>query len=170
MAMTVDDVASLARGMLDAQHEVEHAELELKKKKERLRLLQEETIPCAMQELGLESLTLSTGQKLIVKDEVYGSIPKEDEEARLAAFQYLIDHNAASLIKTYVSVEFGREEWPRAMKLKRALIKAKFLPIIEQTVHPQTLKAWLRECLANAEPIELSVFNARSIATAKLKG
>lgn len=170
MATTIDDVASLARGMVDAQREVEQAETLLKAKKERLRLLQEETIPCVMQELGLESVKLSTGQVLSVKDEVYGSIPKEDEEARAAAFQYLIDHNAASLIKTYVSVEFGKDEWERAMKLKRALIKNKFDPIVEQTVHPQTLKAWLRECLASAEPIDLSVFNARSVPTAKLKG
>lgn len=169
MATTIDDVALLARGMVEAQREVEEAEETLKNKMERLRLLREETIPCVMQELGLESLKLNTGQTLLVKDEVYGSVPKDDE-GRDKAFQYLIDHDAASLIKTYVSVEFGKEEWERAMKLKRALIKAKFVPIIEQSVHPQTLKAWIRECLSNAEPIDLSIFNARSVPTAKLKG
>lgn len=169
MATTMDDVASLARGMVDAQEEVEKAEAILKAKKEHLRLLQEETIPCVMQELGLDSVKLTTGQTLTVKQEVYCSIPKDDE-TRIQAFQYLIDHNAASLIKTYVSIEFGKDEWDKAMALKKKLQKDGLDPMIEQTVHPQTLKAYIKEVLANQEPIDLALFGARAVMTAKLKG
>lgn len=170
MATTVDDVALLARGMVDALNEVEAAEAVLKRKSEHLRLLREETIPCVMEELGLTSIKLDTGETLSVKPEVYCSIPKEDEDKRLQAFQFLIDHDGASLIKTYVSVEFGKDEWKQAQRLQRALIKNKMVPIVEQTVHASTLKAYMKEIIAKATPgLDLSVFNARSVMVAKLK-
>ena len=170
MATTIDDVALLARGMVDAQDEVDKAEEALKKKKEHLRLLREETIPCVMEELGLTSIKLDSGQTLTVKPEVYCSIPKDDDEKRLAAFQFLVDHDGAALIKTYVSVEFGKEEWKRAERLQKALIKNKFVPIVEQSVHPSTLKSYIKELIAQATPgLDLSVFNAHSVMVAKLK-
>lgn len=169
MATTIDDVALLARGMVDAQNEVEQAEAVLKEKEERLRLLREETIPCVMEELGLTSIKLDTGQTLSVKSEVYCSIPKEDEEKREAAFQFLIDHGADALIKTYVGVEFSKAQWKKAMALKRAIEKKGMEVIVETTVHPMTLKAYIKEELAKATPLDLSVFNARSVPTAKLK-
>lgn len=168
MATTMDDVASLARAMLDAEALVEIQTVALKAANERLRLLREETIPCVMEELGLDSLKLSTGQVLSVKQEVYVSLPK-DEALRALAFDYLLTHDGANLIKTEVTVQLDREQWDEAVKLCKQLEEDGYAPLLEQNVHPQTLKAFIRECLAEQTPIDLNIFGARAVMTAKLK-
>lgn len=169
MPTTVDDISGLARSLLDAEAEVLIAEEQLKARRERARLLREETIPCVMHELGIQSLKLDTGQTLTVKRELYCSLPKE-EPAREAAFKYLVDLKGGSLIRTTVTVEFGKEEWTRAAECKAHLEAQGLSPVMEQMVHPSTLKSFIRELIEAQQPIELTTFGARAVDTAKLKG
>lgn len=169
MATTIDEIALLARNMVTAQQDVDAAEEELKKRKELLRRISEETIPYKMEELGLEKLVLATGEVLSVKPEVYCTIPKEGDERR-RALQYLIDRNAGDLIKTLVTVEFGKGELKKALRLKRAIEKVGYECSIDQGVHPQTLKAYVREVLEAATPdFNLAIFNGKAVMVAKLK-
>ena len=165
MSISLDDMASLARALLDADQEVDNAEQELKDAKEKARVLREETIPSAMQELGLEELKLNTGQKLSIKQEVYASIPAANKGQ---AYDWLNDHGFGGLIKVEVTTQFGKGEQEEAVRLSEQLRAMGLQPSLDQSVHAQTLKAFLKEQLAMGTNIPLDLFGARPVWTAKL--
>lgn len=165
MTISLDQMAALARAMVDADASVEQAEASLKEAKERARILREETIPSAMQELGLEELKLDTGQKLSVKQDVYASIPSAQKDA---AFQWLEDNGFGGLIKVEVAADFRKGEADQAAELFKELQQRGLQVGLDQSVHAQTLKAFLREQLAAGTNVPLDLFGARPVWTAKL--
>ncbi len=98
--ISLDEMASLARVMAEAEDAVRQQEASLKEAKEKARRLREETIPAAMQELGIDKLELNTGEKISVSQEVYASIPNEHKDQ---AFRWLNDNGFGGLIKVGVS-------------------------------------------------------------------
>lgn len=158
-------MAALARALVDADAAVKEAEVNLHEAKERARVLREETIPSAMQELGLERLTLDTGQTVTVKQDVYASIPNDNKPA---AYSWLEDHGYGGLVKTEVSVQYGKGELEDAKLMASWLVDKGVNPSLTQNVHAQTLKAFLREQLAGGYDVPLELFGARPVWTAKI--
>lgn len=165
MTISLDDMAQLARALVEADEGVEQAEESLKRAKERARMLREETIPSAMQELGIEELKLDTGQKLSVKQEVYASIPADKKGQ---AFTWLEDNGFGGLIKVGVSVDFGKGEIDVANDFFESLCDSGYDPNFDTSVHPSTLKAFLKEQIASGASIPLDLFGARPVWTAKI--
>lgn len=167
MTTTVDDISRLARALVDADARVDDAEQALKDAKERARVLREETIPSVMQELGLKDLTLDTGQKLKVQQEVYASIPASEKPR---AYAWLTDNGFGGLLKTTLTIEFGRGERDKALEYVQVLhdehgLSASF----EEGVHAQTLKAFLKEQIsAGRADLPLEIFGARPVWAAKI--
>jgi hypothetical protein len=151
--------------LVDADAAVEDADQALKDAKERARSLREETIPSAMQELGLEELKLDTGQKLSVKQEVYASIPSCNKQA---AFQWLNDNGFGGLIKVEVDTTFGKGEQEAAMELYKELSERGLTASFDENVHAQTLKAFLKEQISKGNDVPLELFGARPVWTAKI--
>ena len=166
MSMSVEQITSLARSLLDAEDKVSDLELKVKVAKEQARILREETIPMCMQELGVNALTLTTGEKLTVKEDVYAQL---SAESKPGAFAWLEENNFGGLIKTEVSVSFGKGELDNANALIEKLRKEKFDPVLERNVHAQTLKAFLREQISNGEKVPLESFGARAVFVAQIK-
>ena len=166
MGITLDDMSALARALLDADEAVEKAESALKTAKEHARVLREETIPAAMQELGLEELRLATGQRLRIQQDVYAAIPAAQKER---AFEWLAGNGFGGLIKVDVRARYGKGDADAAVQLAHELRGRGLDATCEQNVHPQTLKAFLREQIASgAANIPLELFGARPVWTAKL--
>lgn len=165
MTISLDQMAALARALVDADASVEQAEVNLKEAKERARILREETIPSAMQELGLEEIKLDTGQKLSVKQDVYASIPSAQKDA---AFHWLEENGFGGLIKVEVAADFRKGEADAALELFKELQQRGLQVGFDQSVHAQTLKAFLREQLAAGTNVPLDLFGARPVWTAKL--
>ena len=163
--ISLEQMTSLARALLDAEEATEQADRALKDAKERERLLREETIPSAMQELGLEELKLNTGQKVSVKQDVYASIPKANKDS---AFAWLTDNGFDGLIKVSVEVLFDRGELEQAAELYNKLGEDGQEVVFSQDVHSQTLKAFLREQISKGSNIPLDLFGARPVWTAKI--
>ena len=158
-------MTALARALVDADVFVKEMEANLQDAKERARVLREETIPSAMQELGLEEIKLETGQKLSVKQDVYASIPAA---YKAAAYQWLEDNGFGAIIKTDVTVQYGKGELEKAQELFDELISRNMAPDLTQNIHAQTLKAFLREQISAGTAIPLDLFGARPVWTAKL--
>lgn len=164
--ITLHEIQQLAVALLLAQRSVEGIEDELKQAKERVRMLAEESIPSAMQEIGLTEFKLDTGEKVTVKADVYASIPAA---RKTEAFEWLDAHGFGSLIKTGVSVQFGRGEMDNASELYDDLMLKGMTPELKQDVNAQTLKAWLREQLEEGLPdLPLDLFGARPVDIAKI--
>lgn len=150
---------------MDADASVEQAETNLKGIKERARVLREETIPSAMQELGLSELKLETGQKLSVKQDVYASIPSD---GKVAAYDWLDVNGFGGLLKVEVVTNYSKGEKDLAAALYEELAGRGLQATIDQSVHAQTLKAFLREQIAAGTNIPLELFGARPIWVAKI--
>lgn len=166
MAITLDEMSALARALIDADAAIADAEEALKDTKEQARMLREETIPSAMQELGVEELKLSTGRKITIGQEVYASIPAASKHA---AMEWLEHNGFAGLIKVAVQTQYGKGEIESAKQLFNELnsrgINCKF----DESVHPMTLKAFLKEQISNGNNVPLELFGARPVWTAKIK-
>lgn len=163
--ITLSEMAELARALVDADKDVDKVEQDLKDAKERARVLREETIPAAMQEMGLEEVKLETGQKISIKQDVYASIPAASKGA---AYDWLNEHGFGGLIKVEVSATFAKGEQDAALELHKQLQQQGLQPDLDQSVHAQTLKAFLREQIAAGNNIPLDLFGARPVWTAKI--
>ena len=159
------EISALARMLVDYDREVDEAEAKLKELKEHARRVREESLPGAMEQLGLKELRLASGERIEIKQDVYASIPKDGQGA---AFEWLEGNGFGGLIKTEVSVSFGRDERLAARELAETLVAQGLVADVSSSVHVQTLKAFLREQLAEARPIPLDLFGARPVSVAKV--
>lgn len=164
--MDVSEISLLARQLVGAEKEVERAEDILKRAKEDARRLREEALPSAMDEAGVKELTLESGEKITVTTEVYCSIPVAKREE---AFAWLESNNFGGLIKSDVSVAFDRGDKSKAEALVQRLAAEGLTPEMSTTVHPQTLKAFVKEQLAKGANVPLDLFGARPVNTARVK-
>lgn len=180
--ITVNELTEAAQALVAAERATEAADAALKAAKERERVMREETLPGMMQELGVEKMTLTDGNEITVKQEVYASVPEARKEA---AFDWLEKNGYGGLIKTVVLKEFGRDQLEEVHHLIDELAALGITDIqLKRDVNAQTLKAFLRERLAEPKapedytpeelaegksPLSLELFGARPVLTAKVK-
>jgi 16S rRNA C1402 N4-methylase RsmH len=162
---TIDDVSRMARAMIDAQKNVEETETAFKEAKARLRYISEESIPAMLIELGIKSIKLEDGSGLSIKHEVYAQIPLEN---RQNAFEWLNDNGFGGLIKTEVSIKYGKGERELARCLSNDLKDKGLNSSFKEDVHAMTLKAFLKEQMAKGTDIPLCLFGARPVWTTKI--
>ncbi len=159
------EISVLARMLVDYEREVDDAEAKLKELKEHARRVREESLPGAMEQLGLKELRLDTGERIEIKQDVYASIPKDGQAQ---AFEWLEGNGFGGLIKTEVSVSFGRDERVAAKELAERLAGEGLVADVSSSVHVQTLKAFLREQIADARAVPMELFGARPVSVAKV--
>tara|TARA_R110000803_G_scaffold114438_3_gene182894 strand:- start:31 stop:603 length:573 start_codon:yes stop_codon:yes gene_type:complete len=135
-------VATLANKQLELAIELEVLEVEIKAKKEQLRLTSEQELPDAMAEAGLTQIVLKTGEKISVNEFYSAHISKANQEK---AYQWLISNGHEDLIKNEVLLKFGREESMIVDETVDALKSRGLAPEVRQSVHPSTLKAFVKE-------------------------
>lgn len=148
-----------------AQQRVESLEQELKEAKKELTLLEEESIPSFMQELGLSNITLLDGSKIGLTETVYASISAANHDA---AMGWLIDHDHSDLIKLTVTGTFGKDEYELAKQVCEQLSQEGAKVTSKEGVHPSTLRSFLMEQLRKGQAIPLELFGARPITKAKI--
>jgi|TARA_R100000479_G_scaffold22485_1_gene8526 hypothetical protein len=148
-------VSTLANKQLLLAQELATLEEAVKAKKEELRLTSEQELPEAMQTAGLTEIVLSTGEKITITEFYNAHISKANQET---AYQWLIQNGHEGLIKNEVSLKFGREEDLIAQETVQALKARGLAPEIRQSVHPSTLKAFVKEQLTSGRDIPTEPF------------
>lgn len=135
-------VGALARRAKSLEKEIEEIESVLDERKAQYRKLLEETIPAALQEMGMKEFKMTDGSTITIKPFYSASIK---EEKRAEAYKWLRDNGYDDIIKNTVSVRFGRNEDKLCEDLIN-LLRDQNYPV-EQTekIEPQTLKAWAKE-------------------------
>jgi len=170
LALPADDaiksVSSLADAMLKLQVEIKEREESLSEAKRKFNKLADEDLPQLMIELGVSKFTLQSGEEVEIKP-TYGAHIKAENKPE--AFEYLRDHGFDDIIKNTVSVAFGRGEDDRATDFIRVASAAGHIPNQKTDVHPQTLKAWVRERIENGESIPTGLFNVFAGQKATIK-
>ena len=143
-------------------------EEDMKAAKTALHGLREKVIPEMMIELQMDSITFA-GWAVNLEDRVTGSLPKAPDK-RAAAIEWLENHDGGGLIKTDVSVSFGKEERETAKELGEEL-ERKGLPVkVESDVHPQTLLSYVRQRIKDGDEIEPAALGVYVNKFAKMKG
>lgn len=140
-------IAILTELQLKRERTVADAELALKSALAELKEVQEDLLPEAMREAGVASFTLTDGRELTVKDDLSCSLDKQGP-IRDKAIKWLEKYDLDGIIKRGVILKFGKGEEKRAEEALRLLMKAKFDPSVVEGIHPQTLKATLKEVVA----------------------
>jgi|TARA_R100000152_G_C6767937_1_gene193267 hypothetical protein len=148
-------VSTLANKQLLLAQELATLEEAVKAKKEELRLTSEQELPEAMQTAGLTEIVLSTGEKITITEFYNAHISKANQET---AYQWLVQNGHEGLIKNEVSLKFGREEDLIAQETVQALKARGLAPEIRQSVHPSTLKAFVKEQLTSGRDIPTEPF------------
>ena len=88
-----------------------------------------------------------------MKDFVSGSLPKEPDK-RTRALELLKEYQAEGLIKTDVTIAFGRSQYEQAIKFYDALAADGMAATLETSVHAQTLQSFARKRLEKGESID----------------
>ena len=163
----LDQLTILSKMLLDAGDKKEQAELRLKEAKENERRLREEAIPLLMFELELTMLKLNDGTTIETSKDVFASITQAKKDA---AFKWLEENKFSGLIKTQVEINFPRGDHELAKKWHHFLKESKKLDVdLQESVHPQTLKAFVKEQIQSGNPVPMDLFGVMVVDTTKVK-
>ena len=164
-----DAVSALSKlaSQLDERHaRIKELEAELKAEKEAMYELSDQHIPALMEELGVKKLQLQNGAEVSVTS-TYGGHIKADNMPQ--AFAWLRDNGFDDIIKNEIKLNFGKGEDTSADKVYNDLVAQGYQPSNKEFVHPQTLKAFIRERIEAGDDFPMQTFGAHIGARAKIK-
>lgn len=161
-------LVAMAELLVAKQSEYLAAEKALGEMKVDLLRLEREDIPTLMAELGVTDITLNNGKKLFLKEDVDARIT---EANKAEAFRWLINNGFGGLIKTMVAVQFGRGEHDEASRAAQTLREefADRQVMLDESVHYQTLKAFVRERMEKGEALPADLFGVYPFTKAVVK-
>lgn len=154
------------RELRTARDDVAQAEEALKAAQQRVRAMEEFTIPELMREAGQEKLRTSDGLEVELVETLRASIPAANLPG---ALQWLIEHNQSAIIKRDIRLQFGKNEEDRADAVLAIILEAGYTPTDKQIVHPQTLAAVIRELVAEGVDVPMELLGAHVQAGVKVK-
>lgn len=150
-------VAGVARAIRDKEKEVAVLEQKLKDEKKALLKLTDEELPTMLAEIGLSSMKLDDGSEVTVKP-TYGASILVDN--RPAAYEWLREQGYDDIIKNTVACQFGRGEDDKASAFKAFAEKEGYLAEQKEEIHPQTLRAFVKERVENGDDFPMELFGA----------
>lgn len=137
--------------------------------KEQLRKVVEQDLPEAMDEVGMTSFVMDDGSKITVSTFYSASIPEDRKDE---AFEWLKENNFDGMIKADVKVQFGKGEFEIAqsfLQFIRGFNEKAIDPEYKESVHWQTLRAFVREQIEGGAPLPLDMFGVFIGRKAELK-
>lgn len=150
-------VAELAREIQQIESEISDAEENLKALKKRHIKMTDEDLPAVLQEVGINSFELDDGSKVEVK-QTYGASILVDN--RPQAYEWLRDNGYDDIIKNTVACQFGRGEDDKANAFAAFAAKEGYASTQKTEIHPQTLRAFVKERVENGDEFPMELFGA----------
>ena len=124
--------------------------------KEKARELSQIVITQMMKEMNITKLKLKDGASIEVSNFYSAKIILEKQEQ---AFNWLRSNGLGDIIKNDVTVTFGRGEDNKAMAYATLAKGQGYEPVQKIGVHPQTLKAVVRERTESGQDLPADLFN-----------
>lgn len=160
-----------ATRLKEHQENILRLEDELKLEKQSAKEISEQELPDLMTELNCKKFSLLDGCQVEVLDIVSASIPsagaidrakgdnrEELYERQQQAFEWLRKNGGGDLIKSNVEIQFGKGEDDRCTEFKKDLRQRRFFYHDSMGVHPQVLKAFIKECLTSGKNVPPEIF------------
>lgn len=161
------EIAQLANDQRHWEKQIATLEYELEQAKEALRQIQEFLLPEAMATAGLMEFKLVDGSKIAIKDDVYASIRKDRIGEAVA---WLDSVGIGDIVKDKIDVNFGRGEADLARSFMDFCRQNGYNASESLSVHPQTLKATVKEQLAKGVQFPDEFFSIQPVRKAIIKG
>lgn len=165
----IQELSKLAEQQLALEERLLQIAEEAKTLGTQLKTVSEDRIPSLMTQLGVSEFKLVNGAKVTVKPYYSASIPKE-VEPRTKAFDWLKQNGHDDIIKNEVSAEFKRGEEQKAEQAMEVLKAIGIFAENTKNVHPQTLKAFVREMVEKGVNLPFDLFNVYVGRKAKIEG
>lgn len=162
---TTKELSGHVRKLRSLEKEIVDAEEHIKALKQQKHNLSTEIIPNLMDSMGVERLDVD-GVSVVRKNVVHASIPATRKEE---AFEWLRANNLDDIIKHEVTCTFGRGQDNEAGNVIGQLREQGYDPAQKTTIHPMTLKGFVRERIEGGKDIDLEMFGAFILNTAEIK-
>lgn len=159
-------VQGLVQIQLDLEDRIRALDAELKQCKEALEHVQETELPSALQAYGMTDIGMKDGSRVTIKQEYYATIK---EEQKATAFDWLIKNGHADLIKHDITTTFTKGQDDEANQVMELLQDNNVDFVDKKHVHPQTLRAFVREQIEDGKPIPLETFSVHVRQVAKIQ-
>ena len=153
-----DTAKSLSDKVIELKNledEIENAEESLSKLKEKAKYISGIEVPQMMEEMHITKLKLKDGESVEIK-KIYGASISPDYQDK--AFTWLRNNGLGDIIKNDVTVTFGRGEDNKAADYAVLARGQGYEPVQKIGVHPQTLKAVVRERLESGQEMPSDLF------------
>lgn len=161
-------LSQLVKDMQVLQDEITNLEATLKEKQTAFNLINQNQIPQYMRdELGFEKIVLKDGTTLTIKDEVQVSISQEHQGL---AFAWFRKSGFGDLIKNEIKTRLPMGSDKKAKQIENFIKKMGLQPEVKESIHPMTLKAFVKEQLERGTtlPETVSIFPyAKTVIKAK---
>lgn len=133
---------------------------------ESIKQIIERELPTILDNNGLSSVKTASGLKVSVEEKIQASIRKD---MRDKAHAWLETHGHSDIIKTKIVSEFGRNELAFAREVAAHMSEFADRHVgLDESVHPQTLGALVRELLREGEECPLDLLGVARIRKAKI--
>lgn len=159
-------LAALCGQLISTRERIEELEAEVAAHKQTEKRLSEIDIPDKLLELGMTGFYLQDGTHVSTKPDVYCGISDQNKEQ---AFAWLRENGFGDIIKNHVSVALARGHDKDAARAMKLLVDEGFAPEQKEAVHPQTLKAFIKERDANQEEIPDELFSVHRVNKTKVE-
>lgn len=159
------EIVALAELLIKQRARCEDLEEQAKQAKAAWTRTEQEDLPAAMMEAGLQELTLKDGSKIKLQEDCKAGLT---EATRMPAVAWLLEHGFGGMVKTNVAVEFGRGEHDEAEQALAALAAKYPGATMQEAVHHSTLKAFVKEQLAAGNAIPMDLFNVHPFTKATI--
>ena len=158
---------TIIQELVGLQTAVEQMEDDLKAAKHSLQSIRTGRLPDVMAECGSDHFT-HNGWEIKLAEFVSGSLPKDPAKRRLA-LDWLEKNDGAGLIKTSVTMEFGKDQHSEAVDLAEKMVRDGLSPTLISGVNSQTLQAWGRVRIKEGDPISLETLGLFAGKVAKAR-
>lgn len=162
----LSEISQLAEQQMVLESEVKEYEERLSQANDKLKHIQEVLLPEAMANIGLSEFKLACGAKVSVKDDVYASIRAD---YMLSAVSWLDSHGLGDIVKDDVSVKFGRGDKAKAEDVVEFCQRSGYNVTEKLSVHPQTLKATVKEQRARGVQFPEEFFSIMPVRKSVIK-
>ncbi|HYD35943.1 MAG TPA: hypothetical protein VD999_07835 [Vitreimonas sp.] len=162
----LSELANLAEDQLNLEWEISEVEERLEDLKKRHHKISEETIPTKMISCGMQEFKLTNGRKITVQKYYSASLSEENKPAALA---WLEERGHSDIVKHNITVPIGRGEADLANTLKQVLQQMQVTYEDKESIHPQTLKAFVKEQVETGTDLPLDLFKVYIGNRAKIK-
>jgi len=160
-------ITAMSEALRDAQARVATAAVVLAAAQKDQSRIELEDLPDLMKELRLKEIMLEDGSKVLLTEEVQCGITAANREA---ALEWLRANGYGGLIKTDLSLEFGKGEEEEARSLLGSIQKLTNRPVeIGEGVHHSTLKSFVKERREAGTQLPADLFSIHPFAKATLK-